>query len=246
MPSIKQHIGFLKSKLIYNAKPFAIRRITQFYSEFIEDGSLCFDIGAHTGNRSKAMLNNGAKVIALEPQVFFANYLREKFKKNGNFTLLEAGVSAENGIAILKTSSLFPTISTLSSSWENLIKSKLSDEVYDQEVEIKTITLNQLIADYGVPSFCKIDIEGHEYEVIKTLNTAIPCVSFEFFTDDFSNSLLSIEHLNSLAKYQYNFVMGEKTKFSNDKWMDAIELTSALKNLKKGVSGDIYAKKIVS
>ena len=47
----RQNLGLLRSLLIYYAKPFQLRRMTAFYARLLNPGDLCFDIGAHVGNR---------------------------------------------------------------------------------------------------------------------------------------------------------------------------------------------------
>ena len=54
------------------------REMLRFYSRFIHKGDLCFDVGAHMGNRTEIFLKLGANVIAVEPQEDCINQLREK------------------------------------------------------------------------------------------------------------------------------------------------------------------------
>ena len=44
------------------------KKMIQFYSNFISNGDLCFDVGANIGNRTEVFLELGAKVICVEPQ----------------------------------------------------------------------------------------------------------------------------------------------------------------------------------
>ena len=43
-------------------------------------------------------------------------------------------------------------------------------------------TLDRLIAQHGVPSFIKIDVEGFEDQVLAGLTHPVPALSFEFTT----------------------------------------------------------------
>jgi hypothetical protein len=60
-------LGFAYSFLIYYGLPFHNRALTQIYAPFIRPGDLCFDIGAHLGDRIRAWSKLGARVVALEP-----------------------------------------------------------------------------------------------------------------------------------------------------------------------------------
>ena len=72
---IRSKLGLWRSILIYYWKPFNESRLKQFYGQFITKGDLCFDVGAHLGNRSNAWLKLGAKVVAVEPQPQCIRYL---------------------------------------------------------------------------------------------------------------------------------------------------------------------------
>ncbi len=74
-----------RSRLIYDYKPFNRKRMVRFYSEFIKPGDLCFDIGAHTGNRTGTWLSMGAKVVSAEPQPAFIRLLKKKYAHNPRF-----------------------------------------------------------------------------------------------------------------------------------------------------------------
>ena len=67
-----------------------------FYSQLINKGDLCFDIGANNGKKSKLMLAAGGKVIAFEPQSLCLNYLTDLKKKYPNFDFNTIAVGAKN------------------------------------------------------------------------------------------------------------------------------------------------------
>ena len=46
--------GFLRSMLIYH-NPRALLRWREFYRQLLRPGDLAFDVGAHVGNRARAM-----------------------------------------------------------------------------------------------------------------------------------------------------------------------------------------------
>lgn len=63
--NIRKQIGWWISKIIYEANPWGKKRAKKFYSEFIKEGDLCFDVGAHLGDRSAVWLGLGATVVAI-------------------------------------------------------------------------------------------------------------------------------------------------------------------------------------
>jgi hypothetical protein len=115
--------------------------------------------------------------------------------------------------------------------------------VWDKEFQVPTFTLDQLIGRYGVPDFCKIDVEGAELLVLQGLSTPIPCLSFEYLTIEKERSLSCIERLAELAQYEYNWTLSESSTLQSAQWLTAAEMKAALLHLKDGTySGDIYAK----
>jgi hypothetical protein len=78
------------------------------------------------------------------------------------------------------------TLSSMSKAWIDSIKSSdiffVSTQAFSwqKSSKVQVTTLNQLIKDYGNPSFCKIDVEGYEYKVLKGLSEPIKTISFEF------------------------------------------------------------------
>ena len=203
---INKYLGIFRSILIYYWKPFNKRKLKRFYSQFIQPNDLCFDIGAHLGNRSDAWLSMGAKVVAVEPQPACISFLKKKLSKFEQFTLIEKAVGKEKGQAVLHISSLTPTVTTLANDdWRAMINDSSGFEVsWDKTLEVEVITLNDLIHQYGLPVFCKIDVENFELEVLQGLDFAIPTLSLEFFSKTPELTLACIKRLEEMGPYEFN------------------------------------------
>ena len=118
MNDLKSRLGLLRSELIYVWKPFNRRRLSRFYSQFVHPGALCLDIGAHLGSRSRAFLDLGARVVALEPQPQCIAYLKRRWGDERRFALIPKAIGAQAGMATLHVNRMNPTISTLApDSW---------------------------------------------------------------------------------------------------------------------------------
>jgi FkbM family methyltransferase len=243
--NFRQELGILRSVAIYYLKPFVRRRLEQFYRQFVSPGDLCFDIGAHLGNRSDAWLRLGAKVVAVDPQPRCVRFLERRFGSKKGFTLLPKAIGAQPGQANFQVSELTPTISSLAGAeWQQVIQEKSSFTVsWDREVPVEVTTLDQLIATYGMPAFCKIDVEDYELEALQGLSEPIPALSLEYFAPTVHRTLACVQRLDQLGPYEYNWSYGESLRLEAPSWLPAAEMIRFLEKVSPDDrSGDIYAR----
>ena len=240
--NLKKYIGLLKSKIIYDFKPFNQRKLNRFYAEFISENHLCFDVGAHTGNRTNTWLKLGAKVISIEPSPFLSKHLKGRFEKNKGFQLVEKAIGFEEGKGTFSLSSLYPTVSTFSKAWAKTVETELKTNVYDKTIEVEIITLDSLIHEFGMPQFCKIDIEGFEAEALKGLSSPIPSLSFEFYSGHKKTCFDCLELINALGSYEFNWAIGETLNLIEPEWLDAASIQNRIESISQKGSGDVYAR----
>lgn len=253
-------INFMRSvkiyKFIYNLSltliyAFTRKKLLKFYSQFINKDDLCFDIGANFGYRTDIFLKLGARVVAVEPQEACIKELQKKYGDNNKVILVQKAISDKDGEEVLMTSDSH-TLSSMSREWMDSIKSSemffVSTNAFNwqKSVKVQAITLNQLIQDYGKPSFCKVDVEGYEYKVLKGLSEPIDTVSFEFTptTTFIPLAISTIGHLASIGKVKFNYSFGESVSMVLNEWVGPDEISDILSNMltKAHISGDIYAK----
>lgn len=245
MKDLKSRLGLLRSELIYVWKPFNRRRLRRFYSQFVHPGALCLDIGAHLGSRSRAFLDLGARVVALEPQPQCIAYLKRRWGDERRFALIPKAIGAQAGMATLHVNRMNPTISTLASdSWRRaMAASAAQPEHWDHRLEVEVTTLDRLIEEYGVPHFCKIDVEGSEEQALAGLSHPLPALSFEFISFGIAGALACIRRLTCLGAYRFNWSLRERLRLESPMWVDAPRVEQMLHALGAGiVSGDIYAR----
>lgn len=243
--SISQWLGLLRSRLMYYGKPGNRRRLMHFYSYFIKPDDLCFDLGAHLGNRADAWLRLGAKVIAVEPQPVCIDYLEKHFGSNPDFILLKQAIGEHPGRMDLHISDKTPTITTLAGEdWQQTMQDDTSFKVsWDRSLKVEVITLDYLIATYGMPAFCKIDIENFELQALRGLSQPIPALSFEFFVPTLDRAIACILQLEKLDSYQYNWSFGESQQLAQKTWISSQEMIATLADYSSHHrSGDIYAR----
>ena len=242
----RKKIGFWRSLIMYYWKPFNQRRLQHFYREFIREGDLCFDIGAHLGNRVAAWQKLGATIIALDPQPLCVNYLQKRFGNYPQIQIIAKAVGAQPGKTTMYVSQRTPTVSTLADqTWREQLSERSNRPVkWEEQIEVEMLTLDQLITTYGIPVFCKIDVEDYEAEVLKGLSTPIRGISFEFFNWTPERTKECLQLLNNLGNYEYNWSVGESQRFQTKYWSNSEKMLLQIQQYRSNTSfsGDIYAR----
>jgi len=218
--------------------------LLELYCHFIKPGQLCFDVGANIGERTDLWLQLGAKVVCIEPQPQCAEILQAKYQNNPNVEILPIGLASKPGEMTLSICSAAKTLSTFSEKWKT---GRFKDYSWDIQHAVSMSTLDELIGRYGVPSFCKIDVEGFELDVIQGLSQPIGCLSFEFTHEFLDDAEKCIQHLTFLGQAEFNFVAGDnldtRFQFGFDDWVEGCALVERLKMVSfNSFWGDVYAR----
>jgi len=139
---------------------------------------LVFDIGSNVGKMTKKFISAGAKVISVEPQ----SELTHNKNYRNVFAIKNLCISDKVGKVIFYKSPESHNVSTCFSGWN-----KYHPKTRWIKTKIKCTTLNELIKEFGVPKYIKIDVEGYESKVISGLSHKVDYLSFEFVerSDDF-------------------------------------------------------------
>ena len=241
--------GIARSLFVYHAIPRRQRRMQRLYRQFVRPGDLVFDIGAHVGNRARALAAIGCHVVALEPQPDFARVLRALFRRSPRIDVVEAAVAGAAGEAWLSVSERTPTVSTLAAPWREARAREpgFGGVEWNRRVRVRTVTADELIAQYGEPAFVKIDVEGAEPAVLDGLSRPLRTLSFEYLPGAIDEVRACADRLASLAgvagAYEFNWSVGESFELASPEWLDARGLVDALGALAAGArSGDVYAR----
>lgn len=210
-----------------------------FYSSLIKKNDLCFDIGANNGKKSKLMLDAGAKVIAFEPQSRCLEYLSDLKKAYSTFDFRQIAVGAKNETRTLHLSKKYSEIATLSE--EFIEKYTTDDVVWNNYENVEVKSLDSLIEIYSCPDYCKIDVEGYEFEILSNLSHPIAMIEFEFTEKFMDDTFKIIDGFGS--KTVYNYILNEHLKFCLNDWISAAEIKQILARLNtKNFHGNLFCK----
>lgn len=218
----------------------ALRR--DFYNQFLKKNELCFDVGANVGNRIEPMLQIGAKVVAIEPQKKCYETLQKKF--GDRITIVTKGLSDKEEVKEFYISDS-TTISSFSKEWIDKVKeTRFKYYAWNKVEKVEMTTLDNLITQYGLPSFIKIDVEGYELEVLSGLTKRVKFISYEYTVPEQTDKAIACLQKLILINPDLtaNFSVGESMKLESDKWMNATEMLAFMKS-KEFIDtgfGDIY------
>ena len=210
-------IIFQKAKLLNAYENIKYRK----YLVKIEDPKLIFDIGYNLGNYSKEILKlfPQAKIIGIEANV---NLINSSFS-NKNITKINYLVSnSKDKYHNFYINREFLGMSTASEKFISDSRFALGSKKLDitenfyEKVQVPVISIEKLINTYGVPNLTKIDVEGYEFEVIKSINKYSNKITFEWheeFYEDLENIII---HLMKIGYTKFG-VIGYFTEKTNNK-----------------------------
>ena len=157
----------------------------------VEPGMTIFDIGANIGYyvlMELGLLNGRGRVIAIEPSPDNVRLLRRNLALNGHddIKIIEGAVSDSQGARVfhLSAQSNLGTFHTVGSGAKHLS---------GETITVRTLTVPELAADHGAPDLIRMDVEGHEVEVIGGMIDAIragelaPLILFETHLSRYSD-----------------------------------------------------------
>ncbi len=205
-------------RLFKPTKAKAFKKELNFYTTFLGGCKLIFDIGANDGHKTIVFKKLADKVVACEPDPLNLEILAARFKNSSSVITEPFALSDKTGTADLYIQEKGSPLNTINPDFKDLLVADNKQrwdtaiEFSDTVLTVNTITLDTLIAKYGIPDFIKIDVEGNEKNVIKGLSCSVPCISFEVLLPEFLNDALeSIDRIISFSPaIQFNYAVEEK------------------------------------
>jgi FkbM family methyltransferase len=184
----------------------------QFYRELLtqlksKDQILVFDIGASIGQLTEVFLKENCDVVAVEPHPSNCRVLKLRFRNHKNLCILQKALSNKYGSTTLYIDAEGTSLHTLNKDRKEQLLKKGKNI---KDISIETTTLKEIIASHGIPDLLKLDIEGHEKEVLLSLRVSVPIIIFECNLPDFKYETFEIiEHLFNLNnRVSFNFFDG--------------------------------------
>ena len=219
-------------------------RMRAFYSKFVRPSETVFDIGANIGEYTDVFASLGATVIAVEPNPACVRKLRTVVRRRPGVRLEEAAVGEVPGSAQLYvcSESLY---SSMNAEWVHNSRSvKGYERVGWTAIHVQVLTLDALAAQFGVPTFIKIDVEGYEREVLRGMSFTPRYVSFEWNAPMPHVAAECIHFLGSRG-FVFNCIHGRDLEFLHPRWLTAPEAERWLSTyVGTAEYGDMFARRM--
>jgi FkbM family methyltransferase len=179
------------------------------------DPNLIFDIGGHNGQDTEFYLKRGFNVVTVEADPDLAGGLRHRFAAevaDGRLTIVEAAIFDRSGSGVFYKfgTSVFGT--TLP-DWAS--RNREMGQSFE-EIEVAFTTIGDLIRQYGVPYFMKVDIEGADMLCIEGLRGVPPpqYLSVEIEKHDFDRFRRDLAAISTLGYRSFQLVQQERVPFA--------------------------------
>lgn len=178
------------------------------FKKEVED-DLVFDFGLFNGSDTEYYLWLGRRVVAIEANPVLAKQCAVRYSAEiaaKRLTILNCAVSDERG-------TLPFYVNTVRPAWSSTSRKIASRGLPVDEVFVEMVKPEDVFAAFGVPKFTKIDIEGADRLVLKSLSKLTnppPYISFEIgsrITDEIIDELVRIGYTSfSIVDQRPNYL----------------------------------------
>jgi FkbM family methyltransferase len=220
-------------------------RMGAFYSQFFQVGDVVFDLGANQGEYAEVLAGEGARVVAVEPNIAFTARL-QAFAREADIRPVFAAIGDEQGTAVLNVCSE-PGYSTLADPHVEWIEGSPDYKTvsWTHTLEVPVTTMDLLAREFGQPEYVKIDVEGFEINALRGMTFRPRYLSFEFGARRKDASSECLEHLGAQS-YTFRPIVGREYRFASREWMSLTEAREWLASfsVEQAEYGDMFAHRL--
>ncbi|MET4802890.1 FkbM family methyltransferase [Bradyrhizobium sp. LB11.1] len=174
------------------------------------DDNLIYDLGAHKGEDTGFYLKKGFNVVAIEAVPEFCIALGEQFSREvatGKLKILNLAVAKTPGEIDFYVNTKHSVWGTANLGWAK--RNQMMGAGSFQKTTVKAERLTDIMREHGVPRYCKIDIEGNDFDALSSLE-CIPApprfVSIESEKENWDDLVKEFELLRRLGYSRFKII----------------------------------------
>ena len=136
----------------------------------VHTGKLVYDVGMCRGEDTEFYLSRGCRVVGVEANPVLVASLREKFAaelERGLLHIVDKAISNSPGRVRL---AIYPTAKSWGSISEKFKERNATLGLVPEEVDVEAVTFDDVLREFGVPYYLKVDIEGLDMVCIEALH----------------------------------------------------------------------------
>ena len=175
----------------------------------VPEGKLFFDVGANRGDATAVALSAGySTVVALEPAPIIFDTLVNTYGKDDRVICLDLAVSDADDEVVTFYEAEEDGLSTLNVDWLTGEGARYQGKPF-HEVTAKTVTMDSLISEYGLPDLVKIDVEGAEDWVLRGLTLKPQNLTLEWHVEELPKvfeMLCRLRDVNGYSEYGLQYI----------------------------------------
>ena len=171
--------------------------------------NLIFDIGFHIGEDSDFYLKKGFRVVAVEANPELCATARVTFSDHisaGQLAVKEAAIAEKGGVVSFFENKTVSAWSTADGRWAERNERLGTTHT---EIQVPAVTVGELVREFGIPYYMKVDIEGSDHiciEALKEISEFPPYVSFEAEKADMAMFDAHLKELTALGYQSFQLV----------------------------------------
>jgi FkbM family methyltransferase len=174
------------------------------------DDNLIYDLGAHKGEDTGFYLKKGFKVVAIEAVPEFCTELGAQFSDelaSGQLKILNLAVARTPGNIDFYVNTENSVWGTANLEWVK--RNRMLGAGNVEKITVKAERLTDIMGQHGVPRYCKIDIEGNDFDALASLEDVSEpprFVSIESEKADWDGLVREFELLQRLGYSKFKIV----------------------------------------
>jgi FkbM family methyltransferase len=132
--------------------------------------NLIYDVGMHEGEDTKYYLDRGFMVVGVEANPQLVASLRETFAPqiaDGRLRIVDKAIASTKGKVQLAINRVWSAFSSIDPAFT---ERNMAHGFGSDYIEVEAVCFREIIEEFGVPYYLKIDIEGMDLLCVKALH----------------------------------------------------------------------------